>query len=259
MNRKVKQILRRFLASRSLCVNRERRPLAERPEAMLRPCFEHALCHALAESRLAGRSFCFVQVGAFDGVAKDPFHRYVEGNRLRGLLVEPQPEAFARLVENYRGSDGLAFENVAIDHVEGTRTLYRVRPGALGEHRWAYGIASFDRAMVFKHRSRLPGLDAAIEALTIRCVPLTPLIEKHGLERLDLLLVDAEGYDYQILLLADLARTRPALIRYEHVHLSPSDADAALRLLIDLGYKVAVEAMDTFAVREGVIESGHTA
>jgi hypothetical protein len=75
------------------------------------------------------RPLRFVQVGANDGVYGDPLRAYIERHHWRGILVEPQPDVFARLVENYRGScDNLIFENVAISPDEHILRLYRV-PG----------------------------------------------------------------------------------------------------------------------------------
>lgn len=59
----------------------------------------------------------------------DPLHSYVQRFGWRGILVEPQPDVFARLVENYRDqADRLIFENVAIAPRDRQVVLYRV-PG----------------------------------------------------------------------------------------------------------------------------------
>ena len=74
--------------------------------------------------------FFFVQIGAFDGVTADPIYELVQSRNWRGVLVEPQIEAFERLQENYAGQDGLQFFNVAICDHDGEIDLF-TRPDGM--------------------------------------------------------------------------------------------------------------------------------
>src|SRR5271166_6111911 len=67
--------------------------------------------------------FYFIQVGANDGLKDDPLRRFVSKYHWRGILVEPQPQVFERLVKNYEAEKQLVFENVAIDDADGTARL----------------------------------------------------------------------------------------------------------------------------------------
>ena len=64
---------------------------------------------------------------------------------------------------------------------------------------------------------------------------------------MDLLQIDAEGYDSELLRLFDLPRRKPAIVRFEHTHLSRPDYESCLTLLIDLGYRIAIYGGDTLA------------
>src|SRR5438552_1031180 len=55
----------------------------------------------LANYRHGHSEICFLQVGAFDGVLGDPIYPLIEKYDLRGYLLEPQRDAFARLKANY--------------------------------------------------------------------------------------------------------------------------------------------------------------
>ncbi|MBI2477370.1 MAG: hypothetical protein HYV60_01570, partial [Planctomycetia bacterium] len=55
--------------------------------------------------------FFFVEIGAFDGVTADPIYHMVCDRGWRGVLVEPQLEAFKLLQENYADRPGLQFFN----------------------------------------------------------------------------------------------------------------------------------------------------
>ena len=93
----------------------------------------------------------FVQVGAFDGLANDPIHDLVHRFGWRGVLVEPQPDAFERLRANYAGVDGLVLLNVAIADERGTMTLWRIGGDEPGDPWWRGQVSSFDRDHVLKH------------------------------------------------------------------------------------------------------------
>jgi hypothetical protein len=66
----------------------------------------------------------FIQIGANDGMYDDDLRKYILDYSWQGVLVEPQPGPFARLVQNYRGHSGLRFENAAIGRTSGVASLY---------------------------------------------------------------------------------------------------------------------------------------
>ena len=61
-----------------------------------------------------GNRLNFIQVGANDGEYGDPLHRYIFKYPWHGILIEPQPDTFAKLRENYAAmKNRLIFENIA--------------------------------------------------------------------------------------------------------------------------------------------------
>jgi hypothetical protein len=104
-------------------------PSRHDPRLALKIDFKYVLAHYLA-SRVDTRSFFFLQVGALDGVVDDPLHRYVRARNWHGILVEPQPFHFRRLVENYAGLEDLRFVNAAITEQVGLRDLYVIQDEA---------------------------------------------------------------------------------------------------------------------------------
>lgn len=66
----------------------------------------------------------------------------------------------------------------------------------------------------------------------------TRLFEEAGIPRVDMLQVDAEGYDHEVLRLFEIPTRRPAIIRFEHKHLRPADYGQAIGMLVDLGVPV---------------------
>jgi hypothetical protein len=76
------------------------------------------------------------------------------------------------------------------------------------------------------------------------------------LQHVDLIQIDAEGYDWPIIRSIDFSRLHPAVIRFEYRHMSSSDADTCLSLLARHGYRLIVESRDIIAVREATAATG---
>jgi FkbM family methyltransferase len=193
--------------------------------------------------------FFFIQIGANDGVHADPLRDLIMKHDLRGVLVEPVPEAFAALVNNYHACHRLRFENVAIGAREGTLPFYRVRPGTEGPRFW-FDIASFDRTVLTRHG--IP--EEHIETLPVPTITLPSLLAKHGVTRLDLLQIDAEGHDGIILREALAAGLTPRIINYESIHLPPVERYAVKQLLAEHGYRFIDVERDTLAIHAVVRE-----
>src|SRR4051812_40969419 len=68
----------------------------------------------------------FVQIGSNDGKKNDPLFYYVKRNRWKGILVEPDPANFKKLLNNYMDTEGLIFENVGIGPAAGDLLFYRL-------------------------------------------------------------------------------------------------------------------------------------
>ena len=81
-------------------------------------------------------------------------------------------------------------------------------------------------------------------------ITLPALLSKHALERVDVLVTDTEGYDYEILRQVDWEAAAPDLVVYEHRHLSRGDARELTATLADHGYAFLVDDPDTAAVRD---------
>jgi FkbM family methyltransferase len=220
-------------------------PLASQPDHALDVDFEYVLAHYLArrEPRLP---FFFVQIGALDGVSFDRLHKHIVDGRWHGVLVEPQAEPFERLVANYEGLQGLTFINAAVDMERGSRPLFVIEDNAGNPIASLAGLASFSRNHLEDWHQRdghkYPGAHK-IGAIPVDCVTFEDILV--GVERVDLLEVDAEGYDLELLRAFDFDRFAPAIVRFEHAHLSRRDWDEAVALLHRNGYRVVREEHDT--------------
>ena len=224
-------------------------PLASERGYTLDIDFDYVLAHYLGR-RIDTRPFFFVQIGAFDGTTHDRLHENVRKGRWHGVLVEPQPRYFQRLLESYEKTDGLSFVNAAVDGERGVRTLYGVE-SAHGEPIDDLGhLASFSREHLLDWQRRDGHHDEAdirIGGTSVPCLTFDDLLA--DVDYVDLLHIDAEGYDLELLKLFDFDRFAPEIVRFEHAHLSRGDWDEAVRLLVRHGYRTIREEYDTTAYR----------
>jgi len=259
MSRKIlRRLLDRVLRPYGYSVRPTKEPLAEPfpagdKEAVLNFVFRNLIDRWVAEK--PGAEVFFIQIGAFDGVTNDPLNEYIRSHTWRGVLVEPQAGPFLRLKENYRGHDQLVFVNAAIGDYDGMVKFYVVQE-ADNLPPWNQQIASLKKDNVLKHREGLPeygvpvgidDLDERTQAVQVESLTFATLVERYGVDRLDLLQVDAEGYDARILAQVDFDRFRPAIVRYEHMHLSQEEQEATQRLLRERGYLIVIGFTETLA------------
>lgn len=201
----------------------------------------------LANAVEHGKELFFVQIGANDGVIYDPIHPFVRKANWRGVLVEPVPVYFERLKQNYAGNDRLAFENVAISDRAERREFYRVRENLAFLPEWVNGLGTFDREVLMSHKWAIPDLDQYVVKESIECISFQQLLQKYQIEKIDLLLVDTEGFDYDILKQVDFETLAPEILLYEHQYIDRLKRKLLEKRLIERGYRLSTHLGNTLA------------
>lgn len=192
--------------------------------------------------------FYFVQIGANDGVANDPIRPLVMEYHMKGLLVEPMPDFFIKLVKNYEGETQLQFENSAIGSSDGSVSLFRFRPGTPLPQTFYHGLARFDGRYMIE-RARKMGLGKYIEEIQVPSLTFNSLARKHGIKQVDLLQIDTEGFDYEIVKMAFAAGIFPEIINYEWTELSKLQQHDCKVMLVERGYRFVDIGPDVLCVR----------
>ncbi|HEX2234337.1 MAG TPA: FkbM family methyltransferase [Thermoleophilaceae bacterium] len=194
----------------------------------------------------------FVEIGSNDGEQHDHLRPFILTRGWRGIMVEPVPYVFARLRRNYAGVPGVILENVAVADRDGQVPFYYLADASEEERLtlpdWYDGIGSLDRDFLVGHEGKIADIESRIVCEPVTALTFDSLCEKHGVTAVDLIVIDTEGYDWEILRRFDFERWHPELLVYEHFHLSPADrADAAARLR-EAGYDTMEEGFDTFCL-----------
>jgi len=192
----------------------------------------------------------FIQVGANDGMARDPLRLQIERRQWNGVMVEPVPYVFKRLAARYGSHPRIRLEQAAIADREGSLPFYHLREAAPGEKVWGWyhALGSFRREVVLKHDNFIPDIADRLVETQVPCTTMDSLCRRHGLGGVDLLFIDTEGYDYEILRTVNFSTLRPRVLVYEHIHLSPADRQAARDLLTQQGYWHFEHGLDTAAL-----------
>ena len=191
-----------------------------------------------------------VQIGSNDGKTGDPlyplFRKYASW---RGLLVEPIPYIFAKLKANYPDTSRFDLANVAIGE-DGKMPFYYVDKTAINDlpdlPYWYDQLGSFDRSHIVKELDGV--LEPYVRSMEVESMNLMSLLDRYGVSKIDVLHIDAEGYDWKVLQQLDLSRFRPTFILCEHHHLSLAERKAALAFL-SADYEVFRVGIDWLAAR----------
>lgn len=192
-----------------------------------------------------------VQIGSNDIGPGDPLRVFIGHKHWRGILVEPAPHAFDRLRKHYGGNPRWVLENVAITDRTGTREFYYPAGGA-GLPPGYDQLSSFSMDLLREHSRMIPNLEKHIVAGPVRCLTFQDLCDRHAVETINLIQIDAEGHDLEILREIDFERYRPDVVMYEHVFLTERDRLKALDILRSHGFRWKETDHDTIALREGV-------
>lgn len=206
-------------------------------------------------SRIDPDHFFFVQIGANDGKSSDPIYHYVTKYGLAGIVVEPQPDAFALLRDNYKDFSNVICVQTAIANKSGTLPFYIVKESAkTKDNRFPMTrIASFNEASVKRGlRKKIPkGInpDEYIQRVSIDALSFSDLLKQYGAEKVNVLQMDCEGYDYEILKTIDIEKLQPEIINCESCLFSDSERSEYELRLISLGYVFFRYGDDTCAYR----------
>jgi FkbM family methyltransferase len=194
----------------------------------------------------------FVEIGSNDGEQHDHLQPFIVSSAWRGVMVEPVPYVFERLRRNYEGVEGVSLENAAIADRDGRLPFYHLAEADEDERdalpAWYDGIGSFSRDAVLSHARYIPDLEQRLVVDEVKALTFESLCDTHGLDEVDLLLIDAEGYDWELVNAIDFERRSPRLLIYEHYHLDPEERAACQAYLEGRGYETMEEHFDTLCL-----------
>jgi FkbM family methyltransferase len=146
----------------------------------------------------------FIEVGANDGVSNDPIYKTVIKNNLSGIVIEPNPSMIPYLSKNYITNKNVIVENSAVTlNTSDTKMFFSSGSNLHNTLSKNYAYRNFP--------------DAIIET-TVPGISFVDLLLKHNVTKVDLLLIDVEGYDFILLQSFPFDTIKPQIIRAEILH-----------------------------------------
>jgi len=166
----------------------------------------------------------FLEIGAFDGKSFDGLYKYTHNNNWKGIFVEPINEYFQQLQLNFQNIENKVFENSAITDENKQYEIKRLKL----DKKWAKGSSSLvDNDNNNKH---------SYFSETINGITFDTLVKKYDIQKIDVLQIDTEGYDYRILKQI-IPTFLPKYIKVEQRHLSYMDKKKIKTLLSECNYE----------------------
>jgi FkbM family methyltransferase len=220
-------------------------PPDKRSEAL---SFQHVLEVYLVNNPQA----VFCEIGANDGITSDPIYLLVKQYNLRGVVIEPQPDVFERLKQNYANTAVECIAMAVADKPE-EKILYVAKESLKNQDNYKQltGIASFKKEVILKTiKNKLPpkaNPADCVEEKVVKADTVENILTSRNIKSIDILQIDTEGYDFEIIKGLNFDVYRPSIINFESYHLSAADYAACLELLARHGYKYFVHGMDTCA------------
>ena len=163
-----------------------------------------------------GKVKSLLQIGANDGLRFDVLNKYIKEYKIDSLLVEPVPFYFSKLKDNYSKDNFVKLERSAISKKSGIINMYTVKKDYLNKYdEHIKGINSVDKKHLNKHNVK----SSHIEKISVESLSPKDLLKKYHVNNLDLVFIDAEGYDGEIVIsFLDYINFKPIII-FEFIHI----------------------------------------
>lgn len=209
---------------------------------------------------LEKENFTVLQIGANDGLINDPLCRLIRKGDWQGVLIEPQQLVFNTYLKKlYANYPAIQLLNNAIGKSNSIEKLYVI---SFSAERWATGLASFVKSSIEgkiedgyvakcikKYNEKAPSnITDYIATQDVSCISFETVFEKTKLQKIDLLQIDTEGFDFEIIKMFPFEKMKPGLISFESERLSAEDMKACEVYLKKLGYNVSPIERDSVAV-----------
>jgi FkbM family methyltransferase len=230
--------------------------LIKRLKAAIRICIDKNFIEDVGDSELKQilKSLnvdTFVQIGSNDGCKNDPLNTLIKTLGWNGILVEPDPDNFARLLVNYAGQKGLIFENCGVGPIEASLSFFKLKDISGNDPDWYDQIGTFDESTFHKNIAPVDGLESRKFVIEIPVMTFEGLLIKNGYSGVKLLHTDTEGFDFRILMSIDLKKYQFNAILFEAEWMTQYEVKKIISHLRANEYRLYRHGVDLLAVSRG--------
>ena len=246
-----RQMVNSFLANFSVRLTDLRRPVGYLQ-------FEGVDIFTPVVRDLAARSdrrLRLLQVGANDGAREDPVAQLIQLGIVEAILVEPLPGMCEKLRDLHKDNPAVTVVQCAIGPASGEMPFYYMED-TLGSDLSVY--SSLDRDYIERQKRNeiiIGERESLVRQIEIRSASVAvrtvaELVTENGWTGLDVLVVDAEGFDDKIV--GSVLQGGPPVgcIFFEYSTLPFAEFSAITTQLKATGYKLAQSGKDILALQE---------
>ena len=195
-----------------------------------------------------------IQIGANDGVSFDDTRGFLDMYKWPALLVEPIPDYFNQLKDNFIDRDNYIFENSAITPTDGPIEMLTVSQKTIEDNNLHPGYKGMSALYPLKngfgtdYERDIYVKDNLAKNIKVNGITFPSLLAKHNISKFDVLICDAEGHDWAIFKQLDLTKYRPKVIRLEYINLNKEEQQLLIQKLEAHNYEYEVSGQDIDAV-----------
>lgn len=192
-----------------------------------------------------------LQIGAYDGEQPTAVWEWVQSSDGKTVLVEPIKRAFERLMRKYHGFSNVGLCNAAVARHDGQAKMYAARDfDNMIDIRGQW--SSFSR----EHLLRLGLKEDEVQEEIVEVLRLDTLIDRFGIDKIDVLVIDAERYDCEVVKMALEMEKTPDCIYFEYIHFPKRQvANQVFQGLDEHDYKWMHDRRNTLAVKSEVLKA----
>lgn len=206
-----------------------------------------------------------IQIGANDGFNHDPIVKFIKRDKWNGVLLEPQKYVHDTFLSKlHQNQSNIKTLNAALDYQDGERMMYHI---AFSRSRWATGLSSFDKQALEEvinnghvaRSARKEGIplptnkEDYITEEKIQCISPETLVKTYHINKIDLLQIDAEGFDFEIIKMMNIPQTQPGMIVFEDSHLSSEALQECHQLLSTQSYIIRKTKGNAIAIKKALL------
>ena len=200
-------------------------------------------------------NFNFLQVGANDGVKSDPLNKIIKKYDISGILLEPNPDTFEILENNYEKVNSLKKHRLVLENIAlvpggryGKMSFYKFSNLDEQDNNDLSGFTTADKNKLINIKKTLK-VNNEISEIKVDFESVSFFLKKRNLLNLNLLVLDAEGMDIDILTSFFYNKNHPKIIYMEILDEPCNRISTLINELENNGYKVGGDQSDLIAYR----------
>lgn len=190
-----------------------------------------------------------MQIGANDGMTNDPIRAFLTSHDVSAILIEPLPGCFKKLQRNYAHIDRIHPKNVAISYAGTEIVIHHFDEDFENNShmgRFYQTMASLDKETLVNGIKNDPEALSHIVSTSVPCKTVEQIVSEEGFPKLDTLMLDVEGYEYEILKNLDFGSLDLRMIMFEHILLG-TNLGKVHQLLKSHGFELFSDRDDSIA------------